>query len=508
MSTPKTVKNFPRRFRFPLSCELVRVSLTPLQAAALFIDDMDFALRKRGAIGGARLCSEERSDAEPAAAGSNQPGRSVGQPAAAGLRHSRAPSDGSLGHPLSITPSGAALGNLVIDPLPGAEAIFGSHPLSVGGLKFYTRLMKPPIDLTKLQVLPLARRSSEARLEDILVEPDSALPVCSPANQTLIAHCVRQITQARKRQATVMLIYGAHLIKNGAAKILIRLLEKGWITHLATNGAGVIHDWEFAFQGLSTESVRKNVATGTFGAWEETGRNIHLALLGGALESRGFGGAVGKFACEDGITLPSAESLEAALRAEPSHPLAPARADLLQAMRAHKLASGRHEVRHPWKQTSVLAQSFRQKIPLTVHPGIGYDIISNHPMFNGAAIGRAADVDFRMFGGALEGLDDGVVLSIGSAIMGPQVFEKSLSCVNNLRLQSQREIVRGHGIYVVDLQDGGQWDWTQGEPPKSNPAYYLRFCKSYARMGGDMHYLQCDNVAFLHHLLHELEKAG
>jgi hypothetical protein len=91
--------------------------------------------------------------------------------------------------------------------------------------------------------------------------------------------------------------------------------------------------------------------------------------------------------------------------------------------------------------------------------------------------------------------------------MGPQVFEKSLSCVNNLRLQEGREIVRSHHIYVVDLQDGGHWDWSQGEPPKDNPAYYLRFCKSYSRMGGQMRYLQCDNVAFVHHLLRELEPA-
>jgi hypothetical protein len=97
-----------------------------------------------------------------------------------------------------------------------------------------------------------------------------------------------------------------------------------------------------------------------------------------------------------------------------------------------------------------------------------------------------------------------VVLSVGSAIMGPQVFEKSLSCVNNLRLQAGRPIVQGHTIYVVDLQDGGHWDWSKGEPPKTSPAYYLRFCKSYARMGGTMHYLQCDNVAFLHNLCHRL----
>ena len=98
-------------------------------------------------------------------------------------------------------------------------------------------------------------------------------------------------------------------------------------------------------------------------------------------------------------------------------------------------------------------------MPLTVHPGIGYDIIANHPVFSGSAIGRAAEWDFKLFGGSVEGLDGGVVLSIGSAIMGPQVFEKSLSCVNNLRLQEGRAVVRDRSIFVVDLQaDGGGWD--------------------------------------------------
>ncbi|MGD0812151.1 MAG: hypothetical protein ABSA83_00975 [Verrucomicrobiota bacterium] len=362
-----------------------------------------------------------------------------------------------------------------------------------------------PIDLTKVKVLPLARRKSLARLEDILIDPGSTPPPCPEHTMAQIRHCAGQITGARRKGAAVMLTYGAHLIKNGAADILVRLLEQGWITHLATNGAGVIHDWEFAYAGVSTESVRDNVGTGTFGAWEETGRNVHLALLAGALNGAGFGRAMGQFIIQDGTTLPTVESLETALVAAPANALAPARAELLQAMRVHQLAAGRHEVKHPWKSSSVLAQSFRLNVPLTVHPGIGYDIIAVHPMFNGAAIGRGADADFRLFAGAVEQLDGGVVLSVGSAIMGPQVFEKSLSCVNNLRLQAGRDIVRGHNLYVVDLQDGGRWDWSKGEPPKDNPAYYLRFCKSYSRMGGTMHYLQSDNTLFVHHLLRELE---
>jgi hypothetical protein len=364
--------------------------------------------------------------------------------------------------------------------------------------------MSAPLNLTRLKVLPLAQRRSLARLKDILIDPDAAPPPSSEHNLALIRQCARDIRQARAKKAAVMLIYGAHLIKNGAALILIRLLQEHAITHLATNGAGAIHDWEFAFCGRSTESVKDNVATGTFGTWAETGRNLHLALLAGALDEDGFGRALGKFTEQDGATLPPVEWLEAALRAAPAQKLAPARADLLQAMRAHHLAEGRHTVMHPHKEASVLAQSFKLNVPLTIHPGIGYDIISNHPMFNGAALGRAAEMDFRVFGGAVEELDGGVVLSVGSAIMGPQVFEKSISCVNNLRLQAGRPIVSGHSIYVVDLQDGGHWDWTKGEPPKDNPAYYLRFCKSYSRMGGAMRYLQIDNVAFLQLLLREL----
>src|SRR5207248_1152753 len=206
-------------------------------------------------------------------------------------------------------------------------------------------------------------------------------------------------------------------------------------------------------------------------------------------------------------TLPPIESLKKALCDEPTHPLAAARAELLQTMVAHKVPAGHIEIKHPWKGTSILAQSFRRRVPLTVHPGIGYDIISNHPMFNGAVLGRAAGLDFALFGRAVEGLDGGVVLSVGSAIMAPQVFEKSLSCVNNLRLQAGRKIVQDHEIYVVDLQDGGNWAWSKGEPPKSNPAYYLRFCKSFSRMGGTMHYLQCDNILFTHQLLHQLERS-
>ena len=361
-----------------------------------------------------------------------------------------------------------------------------------------------PLDLKKVKAYPLAQRRSLSEIEKMLVDASKPAPSCPPENLAHIRACAANIRAARNRGSSVMLLYGAHLVKNGLLPVVNVLIERGWITHLATNGAGTIHDWELAFQGRTEESVRDNVATGTFGTWDETGRNIHLALLAGALHGEGYGRSLGRFIAEDGVTLPTTAELEIFLREQPSHPLSPARAELLQAMLVHKLPAGRIKVKHPHVQSSILAQAFRCNIPLTVHPGIGYDIISNHPMFNGAAIGRAAQTDFALFGRAVEGLDGGVVMSIGSAIMGPQVFEKSISCVNNLRLQAGRKIVSGHAIHIVDIQDGGNWDWTRGEPPKDNPAYYLRFCKSFARMGGTMHYAQCDNVVFLCNLLNLL----
>ena len=345
-----------------------------------------------------------------------------------------------------------------------------------------------------------------SQVEDVLVEPANDPAPVSALLGKQIDLCANQIRSAAQRGAGVMLIYGAHLIKNGGQLLLNRFLDHGWVTHLATNGAGIIHDWEFAFLGRSTESVRDNVATGSFGTWDETGRYIHLALLAGAINGEGFGRSLGRFINQDGAALPKAEDLEALLRQEPGHPLAPARAELLRAMREHLLPSGHMIVLHRWRNACVVAHAFRQEIPLTVHPGIGYDIISNHPMFNGAVLGRAAEIDFKLFCASVETLDGGVVMSVGSAIMGPQVFEKSISCVNNLRLQANHKIVHDHSIFVVDLQDGGNWDWTKGEPPKDNAAYYLRFCKSFSRMGGTMHYTQCDNVTFLHHLYQRLQK--
>jgi hypothetical protein len=366
--------------------------------------------------------------------------------------------------------------------------------------------ISPPIDLKQLRVLPLATRRSLTRIDDILLAPDSPPPALAEPLVHEIAKCAERIRAAKFKGASILLIYGAHLLRNGAAPILDRMMDRGWITHLATNGAGSIHDWEYSFLGRSTESVAENVAAGTFGTWDETGRYIHLALMAGALDNLGYGRALGRFICEEELTLPERSELEQKLRQTPGHPLAPAWADLLKALVEFNLPSGKIHLAHPWKQNSIIGQAFRRGVPLTVHPGIGYDIISNHPMFNGAVLGRAAGLDFRQFAAAVERLDNGVVLSVGSAIMGPQVFEKSLSCVHNLRFQQNRPAVQNFAIYVVDVQEG-DWDWSAGEPPKTNPAYYLRFCKSFSRMGGTMRYLCCDNATFIHHLYHHLEQS-
>lgn len=363
-----------------------------------------------------------------------------------------------------------------------------------------------PLDLSRLKVLPLSQRHSLTRCEDILLAPDAPAPSLPESLLEQIAAAAEAVEAARKRGASVILIYGAHLLRNGAAPILDALMARGWLTHVATNGAGTIHDWEYAWLGRSTEGVQSNVATGTFGCWEETGSALHLSLMAGALEGLGWGRALGRFIAEDGVALPSPEWLERSIVEQPAAAETGARADLLGAMRRRGMQEGRYELLHRWKQASILASAWRHGVAATVHPGIGYDIISNHPAFNGAVLGRGADLDFRLFGGSVAQLEGGVVLSIGSAIMGPQVFEKSLSCVNNLRLQEGGAAVAGHSIFVVDLQDGGGWDWTLGEPPKENPAYYLRFCKSFSRMGAPMRYLQCDNAAFIQHLWQALER--
>lgn len=357
----------------------------------------------------------------------------------------------------------------------------------------------------RIRVFPLAQRRNLLHLEKEVVGAASAEPPEDPKTREQIERLAEKIRSARREQASVMLTYGAHLIKNGAGPLVNDLIEAGWLTHLATQGAGIIHDWEFAFQGASGESVRENAPAGTFGTWDETGRWLNLAALVGAALGLGLGESVGRMIAEDRLCIPLEKDLRRHILDDPAHPLAAPQSDLLSMIQTYHIPSGELPVLHPFKACSVPATAYRHHVPMTVHPGIGYDIITNHPLYHGGAIGRAATTDARIFAASVDRLDGGVYISVGSAIMSPQVFEKAFSLVNNLRADQGRPRLQSHSIVIVDLQDGGGWDWTQGEPPPSNPAYYLRFCKSFYRMGGSIDYVRCDNRAFLAHLMRRLD---
>lgn len=354
-----------------------------------------------------------------------------------------------------------------------------------------------------VQVFPLKERNSLSSIDEVMQVPETT-PNIEARQAGVVSMAAEKIREARESNASRIFIYGAHLIKNGGNPMLIKLMEQGWITHLATNGAGIIHDWEYAFLGQSTECVKSNVKKGQFGTWDETGRSINLSALMAGYHGLGLGGAVGKFVDDDGLHIPSPEELIAQIQQNPRGKKTPAISDLLRGLEENDISPGKWVCQHKWKHYCVSGNAYKMNIPLTVHPGIGYDIFTNHPMFQPSAIGRAAGKDFEILSESVSNLEKGVTFSIGSAIMGPQVFEKSMSCVNNIRLQNSKHPIDDHTIYVVDLQDGGNWNWSKGEPPIDNPAYYLRFCKSYSRMGGQMDYLNMDNIAFIYHLSREL----
>jgi hypothetical protein len=326
----------------------------------------------------------------------------------------------------------------------------------------------PRIDPRKIAVLPLAQRRSFIDVRTESIDPDSPPPPVADPLRGQIDRLAAVIRAARARGASVMLTYGAHLVKNCCGLLVNRLIERGHVTHLATQGAGIIHDWEFAFQGLSSESVRDNAPVGRFGTWDETGRALLTAAVEGAEADLGLGEAVGRY-----------------------------------------IDQSRH-LPHPHARYSIPACAYRHGVPFTVHPGVGYDIFAAHPMFDarsGAAIGRGAALDFHVFCHSVNNLTGGVYLTVGCAIMSPQVFEKAFSVANNLRHAEGKPFIKDHAVAVVDIQDNGGWDWSRGDPPKDSPAYYLRWCKTFARLTdgiGRLDYLQADNRLVLHHLVHAL----
>ncbi len=363
----------------------------------------------------------------------------------------------------------------------------------------------PQMDRFKLNIKPLNQRKHKVWIERDRILPTAKPRPFSPEADRLMDEVVERLQKARLANASRILTFGAHSIKNGLSPVLIELVKRGWITHLATNGAGIIHDWEFAYQGCTSEDVRLYVDQGQFGIWEETGFYLNLAINVGAWDGLGYGESVGRLVETEGVDIPSEADLIAAvkenLQSDPDK--AAAAADLLLKVRQFELEPGRMHVPHPYKQYGLQSNMYKLNMPFTSHPMVGHDIIYCHPMNHVAAIGRAAQRDFLTFAQNVANLENGVYLSIGSAVMSPMIFEKSLSMTQNLKIQ-QGEHLDSHYILVVDLQQS-HWDWIKGEPPEDNPDYYLRYCKSFARMGGTMRYLTADNRDFLLSLLQKLE---
>jgi hypothetical protein len=363
----------------------------------------------------------------------------------------------------------------------------------------------PKFDRSRLFIKSLKERKNQISF------PDKQIPLTfRPDNlkeddKDLIKKTANKIIKARNENRSVIIAFGAHTIKNGLGSVLTELIRKGWVTHLATNGAGIIHDWEFAYQGKSGENVRDNVKNGEFGIWEETGFFLNLALITGAFEKLGYGESIGKMISQEGLNFPEPTLLlkEASEKMENDPEYASAAIDLYDTIRKYKIRSGFMSIPHPFKKYSVQCSAYDLNIPFTGHPMIGHDIIYTHPVNNGAAIGRTALTDFLYYAKGVSNLENGVYMSVGSAVMSPMVFEKSLSMSQNLEIQSGGHI-NNLFIIIADLAKN-EWDWNKkGEPPSDNPAYYLRYCKTFSRMGGEMHYLQADNRDFLCELYHNL----
>ncbi len=371
--------------------------------------------------------------------------------------------------------------------------------------------MKALFDRGRMDVRPLSERVNKLDVERDAVDPLSYKVVLSDEARAGVVRAAAEISAAKARGAMVILAFGAHSIKNGLSRVMVRLMEGGWVRHFATNGAGIIHDWEFCFQGRSGEDVRRYATEGQFGLWEETGAHLNLAIAVGAWAGLGYGESVGAMIEADGLELPAEAELAAdiGLGTAPGAGLetlsrSAAAADLLALMRRMGLKAGRLPIPHPYKRHSLAAKAFKAGVPFTCHPMFGHDIIYEHPMSMGAAIGRVAEPDFLSFADSVSRLEGGVYLSVGSAVMSPMIFEKSLSMSRNVaRLEGRK--IDDFSIHVVDLAVS-TWDWKQdGEPPQDNPAYYLRFCKSFSRMGGRMSYTSADNRSWLVALLRELE---
>lgn len=354
---------------------------------------------------------------------------------------------------------------------------------------------------------PIAEREDRMFAAQHLVWPQTEPNKVDSRTAAVICETAERLRSARSKDASRMLTFGAHTIKNGLAPVIQTLVKEGWLTHLATNGAGIIHDFELTVYGHTSEHVAENVARGRFGTWAETLIPINMAICAGAVDDRGYGESVGNALLLGRINIASAHKL--CMEAAAQSIVSGRQARLLilaQHLRDLGLAEGyQWSIQRNKTYEGLQAFATATGIPFTAHVMFGHDIVFEAPHNCGALVGIAAEKDFLSFANSVSGLDGGVYMSLGSAVMSPMVFEKSVNMVNNVRIQQGKGPLSTHLMTIVDLAES-HWDWSQGEPPEDNPDYYLRFMKSFSRMGGQMRYAGCDNRDFLLHLLRELRK--
>ncbi len=375
-----------------------------------------------------------------------------------------------------------------------------------------TIMSHPAFPRRKVMLSLIKKRTDRVFVPGDLILPDHKPNAVNELAMVAIRETASRIIAARESGASCPLAFGAHTIKNGLAPVIMELVRRGFVTHLATNGAGIIHDLEMSVHGHTSEHVAENVACGCFGTWEETVTPLNMAICAGAIQGLGYGEAVGKALSEGVIDIPSVGVLRARAVEMSEDPAKAHLVGLHYILAAHLemlgLKAGYHwenPVAHK-DECGLQAFAFENGIPFTAHPMIGCDIIYQAPACCETLIGATGGVDFLRFAQSISKLrGGGVYLSLGSAVMSPMNFEKSLNMANNLGVQEGQGPITDHLMTIVDMQES-QWDWTTGEPPEDNPDYYLRYLKSFSRMGGQMRYCGADNRDFLLLLLAELVK--
>ena len=276
-------------------------------------------------------------------------------------------------------------------------------------------------DRSRLLIKPLSERTHDLRLERWLALDEPTPEFDHPSLEVVAS----RLKAARAGGAARILMMGAHVLRAGVNRHIIDLMERGLLNHIALNGAGAIHDYELARIGATSESVARYIRSGEFGLWKETGELNDWIREAAALEL-GLGENAGRGIAESGF---------------------------------------------PHKDLSVLAAAYRLSVPVTVHAGIGYDILHEHPNCDGAALGAASYRDFLIFARTVESLEGGVLLSFGSAIMAPEVYLKALAMARNVAHQQGRQI-RNFATAVFDLVPiRGD---IHKELDKSDPGYYFR----------------------------------